>query len=192
MTKRDEIKKIKKSEIHKSALELFSKNGYFQTSIADIVKKSNISKGLFYHYYCSKAELFEGVVIESFESLLNYFPNNKEQEFNDDNLAYFTNNVIIPSLDNDKTQWKLLNLLFSQQILYEIALKYLAKSTTYNEYEKILQRYFKAKGYEKPDVEVKLFTSSLIGICIQYIINPSDFPVKDVMGQFTSRIISKS
>jgi AcrR family transcriptional regulator len=53
MTKRDEIKKIKKSEIHKSALELFSKNGYFQTSIADIVKKSNISKGLFYHYYCS-------------------------------------------------------------------------------------------------------------------------------------------
>jgi len=189
MTKSNEIKKVKKSEIHKSALELFSDKGYYQTSIADIAKKSNISKGLFYHYYFSKDALFEGVVIESFESILNYFPQNKEQDFNDDNLAYFTNKLIIKSLESNKTHWKLLILLLSQQILYEIALKHLTKSTAYIGYENILQRYFKAKGYKKPDIEVKLFTSSLIGICIQYIINPTDYPVKDVMEQFTSRIV---
>ena len=105
-------------------------------------------------------------------------------------LDYFISKVILPSLDEDKTHWKLLILLLSQQILYEIALEHLTKSTTYVAYENILQRYFKAKGYEKPDVEVKLFTSSLMGICIQYIINPNDSPIKVVMEQFACKIIS--
>ena len=44
MTKSDELKKIKKSEIHKSALELFSEKGYYQTSIEDITKKLTYQK----------------------------------------------------------------------------------------------------------------------------------------------------
>ena len=79
MKKRDEIKKIKKSEIQKSALGLFSKKGYFQTSIADISIKTNISKGLFYHYYSSKEALFEEIILESIESIINYVPENNDQ-----------------------------------------------------------------------------------------------------------------
>ena len=191
MTKRDKSKMINKKEIHKSALVLFGNNGYFQTSVTDITKKANISKGLFYHYYSSKETLFEEIILESIESLLNYLPQNEDEKFNDDNLVYFINKVILPSLENDKTLWKLLVLLLSQQILYKIATMYLMKSNAYIEYENILNRYFKTKGYEKPDVEVKLFTASLMGICIQYIVNPSGFPVKIIMEQFTSKIISK-
>ena len=187
---RNEIIKIRKRKIRESALELFNKKGYFQTTTADISKKANISTGLLYHYYSSKEKLFEEIVSESIESILNYLPKDDEREFNDDELVYFTNKIIITSLDKDKTHWKLLVLLLSQQILYEIALEHLTKSTTYVAYENILQRYFKAKGYEKPDVEVKLFTSSLMGICIQYIINPNDFPIKVVMEQFACKIIS--
>ena len=191
MTKRDKSKMINKKEIHKSALVLFGNNGYFQTSVTDITKKANISKGLFYHYYSSKETLFEEIILESIESLLNYLPQNEDEKFNDDNLVYFINKVILPSLENDKTLWKLLVLLLSQQILYKIATMYLMKSNAYIEYENILNRYFKTKGYEKPDIEVKLFTASLLGICIQYIVNPSGFPVKIIMEQFTSKIISK-
>ena len=191
MTVRDKTKKITISRIHKSALILFGDNGYFQTSVADISKKANISKGLFYHYYSSKEALFEEIILESIESLLNYLLQNEDEEFNDDNLVYFINKVILPSFDNDQTHWKLLNLLLSQQILYETAANYLTSSTTYIEYENILMGYFNAKGYKDPDIEVKLFTSSLMGICIQYIINPSDFPIKEIMKQFTSRIITK-
>lgn len=191
MKKRDEIKKIKKSEIHKSALGLFGEKGYFQTSIADISIKANISKGLFYHYYSSKEALFEEIILESINTILDYLTQNNDEEFNDDKLVYFFNKVILPSLENDKTLWRLLVLLLSQQILYKFALKHLTKSNAYIEYENILNRYFKTKGYEKPDVEVKLFTASLMGICIQYIVNPSGFPVKIIMEQFTSKIISK-
>ncbi len=191
VTKRDEIKKVKKSNIHDSAIKLFSNKGYFQTSISDISKKANISKGLFYHYYSSKEVLFEEIVLVSIESILNYFPKNEKQEFSDDDLAYFLNKIIIPSLDNNKTKWRLLILLLSQQILFELALKHLTKSKDYIKFENILQKYFKTKGYEKPDIEVKLFTSSLMGICIQYIANPKDFQLTEIMQQFTNRVVLK-
>ena len=192
MTKRDKSKIATKSRMRKSALELFSVVGYFQTSIAEITTNAHMSKGLFYHYYSSKEALFEEIILESIESLLNYLPQNNEENFNDDKLDYFINKVILPSLDEDKTHWELLILLLSQQTLYKTAFNYLTKSSIFIEYENILCRYFKAKGYEKPDVEVKLFTTSLMGICIQYIIDPSDFPIKVVMEQFTCKIISKS
>jgi len=191
MTKRDKTKKITKSRVHKTALALFSVKGYYQTSIADISIKANISKGLFYHYYSSKEALFEEIIIESVNTILDYLSQNNDKEFNDDKLVYFLNKVILPSLENDKTLWRLLVLLLSQQILYERSNLYLMRSTAYIEYENNLNRYFKTKGYEKPDVEVKLFTVSLMGICIQYIVNSSGFPVKTIMEQFTSKIISK-
>lgn len=41
-----------------SALELFSKNGYDATSVAEICSQANISKGAFYHHFPSKQDLF--------------------------------------------------------------------------------------------------------------------------------------
>lgn len=41
-----------------SALELFSKNGYDATSVAEICAMANVSKGAFYHHYPSKQDLF--------------------------------------------------------------------------------------------------------------------------------------
>ena len=192
MTKRDKSKIATKIRIRKSALKLFSVVGYFQTSIAEITTNAHISKGSFYHYYSSKKALFEEIILESIESLLNYLPNNNEEDFNDDKLVYLINNVVLPSLDNDTTHWKLLIMLLSQQILYEPAFNYLTKSSTFIEYERMLCHFFKEKGCKNPDIEVKFFTSSLMGICIHYITSPSDMPIKKIMNQFTSNIISKN
>jgi AcrR family transcriptional regulator len=191
MTERGKAKETTKSRVRKSGLALFSVNGYYQTSIAEITTNAHISKGLFYHYYSSKESLFEEIILESIESLLNYLPQNNEEDFNDDKLDYFINKVILPSLDEDKTHWELLILLLSQQTFYKTAFNYLTKSNTFTKYERMLCRFFKEKGCENPDIEVKLFTSSLMGICIQYIINPTDLPIKEIMKQFTSRIITK-
>lgn len=47
-----------RSEILHIALELFSKNGYDATSVAEICKKAKVSKGAFYHHFPSKQDLF--------------------------------------------------------------------------------------------------------------------------------------
>jgi len=41
-----------------TALELFSKNGYDATSVAEICSMANVSKGAFYHHFPSKQDLF--------------------------------------------------------------------------------------------------------------------------------------
>lgn len=54
----EEKKKQRQREILKTALELFSKKGYYATSIDDITKEAGISKGLVYTYFKSKEEIF--------------------------------------------------------------------------------------------------------------------------------------
>jgi AcrR family transcriptional regulator len=44
--------------IFHSALELFSKNGYDATGVAEICRKANVSKGAFYYHFPSKQDLF--------------------------------------------------------------------------------------------------------------------------------------
>ncbi|MEA1885025.1 MAG: TetR/AcrR family transcriptional regulator [Thermotogota bacterium] len=48
----------KKNRIINSALEEFSKNSFEKASTNNIVKKAGISKGLLFHYFNSKHELF--------------------------------------------------------------------------------------------------------------------------------------
>jgi AcrR family transcriptional regulator len=47
-----------RSKILHTALELFSKNGYDATSIAEICQKAEVSKGAFYYHFPSKQDLF--------------------------------------------------------------------------------------------------------------------------------------
>ena len=47
----------RKQEIIEAALHLFSQKGYEHTTIQDIAKYLNISQGLCYRYFKSKAEI---------------------------------------------------------------------------------------------------------------------------------------
>jgi len=49
----------KRNRIINSALEEFSKNSFEKASTNNIVKKAGISKGLLFHYFNSKQELFD-------------------------------------------------------------------------------------------------------------------------------------
>ncbi len=51
----------RKEQILRAALELFGQQSYEQTSLQDIIDRAGVSKGGFYHYYGSKAELLEDV-----------------------------------------------------------------------------------------------------------------------------------
>jgi AcrR family transcriptional regulator len=47
-----------RNSILSTAQELFSKNGYDATSVAEICQKAKVSKGAFYHHFPSKQDLF--------------------------------------------------------------------------------------------------------------------------------------
>ena len=70
----------KELEILLAATEEFSEKGFFQTKTEDIANRAGVSKGLVFHYFKSKKNLYNQVVkvaIQQLEELFDYtqFPN---------------------------------------------------------------------------------------------------------------------
>lgn len=135
-----EIKaEISREKIIKVALEEFVQYGYKGASTNSICKNARVSKGLLYHYYPSKENLYLSVL----ENAINDFKNNinikiipKEKkgieyisEYFDMKFKYFTENPLyskfIPGsiLNNDLEEAKLLVKDFEEynnSLIYEV------------------------------------------------------------------------
>lgn len=55
-------KERRRQEIIYTALELFVSKGYAATKITDIAKRANMSRGLMFHYFESKENLYEELI----------------------------------------------------------------------------------------------------------------------------------
>lgn len=58
----DQIRRATTEHILNAALSLFCEKGYYATSIEDIAKQAQISKGLLYHYFESRAAVLASLV----------------------------------------------------------------------------------------------------------------------------------
>lgn len=70
--KREEKNQMTKRKIIDSALREFSKNGYRGASVNDICLNGGVSKGIVYHYFDTKEELYLLCVEECFSLLTDY------------------------------------------------------------------------------------------------------------------------
>lgn len=55
-------KEERRDQIISAAISCFAKKGYYETSIDDIVREANLSKGSLYWHFKSKRELFQSLV----------------------------------------------------------------------------------------------------------------------------------
>ena len=62
MGKVDDNKRKKKEKLLKSAYQLFTTQGFNNTSISDIVSHANVAKGTFYLYFKDKFELKDQLI----------------------------------------------------------------------------------------------------------------------------------
>ncbi|MFN3977984.1 TetR/AcrR family transcriptional regulator [Sulfurihydrogenibium azorense] len=59
-----------REKLLQSAKELFSKKGYYETKVSDIVEKSGVAQGTFYIYFKSKEEIFLELVKSLHQDLM--------------------------------------------------------------------------------------------------------------------------
>lgn len=52
----------RRKEIIESSILIFSKKGFFNTTVDDIANELHMSHGLFYHYFKNKDELFDEII----------------------------------------------------------------------------------------------------------------------------------
>lgn len=70
-----------KQKIIDTTLTLFIEKGYEQTTIADVIKVSNLSKGGVYHHFSSKENIADEILTTYFKNVVSYY----EQKINNEN-----------------------------------------------------------------------------------------------------------
>lgn len=114
----EEQRLARKQLILDSALELFSKNGYFPTSITDIATHAAVSKGAIYTYFTSKEEIFLTLA----DNLHNITDRNNRfmNQINEANLSL--SEKLLRLWDEITAQWTEKNLVFAR-LQYEVWLE---------------------------------------------------------------------
>ncbi|RBP57112.1 TetR family transcriptional regulator [Alkalibaculum bacchi] len=75
--KREEKNMLKRQQIISSAIAEFGVNSYTEASLNAICKNGNISKGIIYHYFKDKDELYLVCVTECFDRLTTFLNSEK-------------------------------------------------------------------------------------------------------------------
>lgn len=120
MNKKEKSTILTKQKVMLSARELFFKKGYTATSISDIVKLSQVSKGNLYYHYENKESIFISLLKQDYDMFIEAWKkeearliNPKEKLYalvcltNDSNIRYIPDHVINEFLhtlsDNDNS-----------------------------------------------------------------------------------------
>ena len=173
----EEIRKIKKELIMNAALEEFAEYGYHATSINNISKKANVSKGLLYNYFKSKEDLLKAIMISGLDVLIDIFDPNKDG-FLTENEFDFIIDKVFDLLKKNIRFWKLyFSILMKSgvvELVKEPIMEYMVP------FIKTLIDYYERHGKENPLAHAMLFGSMLDGVSMNFIMEPEMYPLEDV------------
>lgn len=160
------------------ARELFAEKGYDNTSMADICKKANVSKGLIYHHFSSKEELLKVVYINTVEKMKGLgvgvsYSNCPKKII----IEYIE--VIIEQVKSHKVFFKThLNNCIFQPSTRKILDDLITDTTT--AYFKKVRAVFDQLDNENSSVLSYLFISKIDGVVLNYLTVFEDYPIDEV------------
>lgn len=170
------IREEKRELILETALELFATDGFSDTSISKIATNAKISKGLMYSYFKNKEELLKELVIQGISTFTKIVEDFKNSEMNKEDFVNLIDTIIKVCKEN-MNHWKLYFGMMTQpkilMLVHEDMLK--ISEGVFGTFE----AYFEKNTKRDPFVESRLLESSLDGICMNYMMNPQDFPLED-------------
>jgi AcrR family transcriptional regulator len=173
----EEIRNEKTKLIMNTALQLFANNGFDTTSISEIAKSANISKGLMYNYFSSKEELLEKIMMSGMKDFMHFLQIKDDENIMREELLLFINGNMT-ALKQNVDYYKLYFSLAFQpkvsQILHNSFME------IFEEVIKIFAKYFSQKGERKPYVKARFILALFDGIGIHYINDIENFPIDDV------------
>lgn len=162
MKKSDENKKIKEEKMLDTAFNLFTKKGFKETSIQDIVDNAGVGKGTFYLYFKDKYDIQDRLIERKsqklFSDALKALKKNYIENF-EDQIIFIINHVI-DSLNKNHILLKFIskNLSFG---VYNKAINKITDLKDSNEYS--LYNLF-MDGVEKNNIDLENPEASLFMI----------------------------
>ena len=137
-----------------SAFELFTKKGFKNTSIQDIVDNSKVAKGTFYTYFKDKYELRDILIAKKsnnlFQSALKKLNKHKEITNLEDQVVFIINDII-DKLRKDKVLLTFISKNLSWGVYNETVTKLYEKA----EKEENSIYYFFMKSVKENNIKLK-------------------------------------
>lgn len=169
----DDIRKQKKELIMNVALELFAENGYHATSISQIARKAEISKGLTYNYFESKKELLDELIKHGFDAIWDNLDLNKDGILTEDEFVYFIKQNFLLIRENMQ-HWKLFfSLLLQPQVSESFSKDYEKRAKPMFQ---LLHNFLQSKGSSDPDGDLMAIAAMLEGTYLYLVAAPNIFP----------------
>ena len=171
----EKIRQKTKSKILNTALKLFANKGYANTSISEIAKTANISKGLAYNYFASKEMLVEEVIkilfieIDAMFIELNMIKDPYEKLHKIIDLTF---DWVI----ENSSFWRFYTSLLMQDetklIVEKVAGNYML------DFFKELEKIFRKVKIKSPAAEAKIFGAILDGVSFHILFLQKKYPVE--------------
>ena len=154
----------KKESILLSALHLFSKNGFTETSIDKIAKHAKVSKGLTYSHFKNKEDLLR-VVIETTVTKMT----EEMMEIDNASISSLLQNLKNGLIENKDIIRLTVLLLIHPQTPASVT-KMLEKQKL--ELIELLSSLLEKKHKNNSRIEAQLLLATIDGITIDYVLNP--------------------
>lgn len=180
----EEIRQEKRQIILDTAIELFAVNSYEGTSISQIAKKAEISKGLLYNYFESKEELLETILNKGIDDMLSLFDPNKDGVLEPHEMEFFIRESF-KMIKENRIFWRLYWSVSFQPTAFKLIDKKIDKLL--GPVTRMVVQYMDSQGFENPMVESMIFGGMLDGITLDYIMKPDVFPIDMIIDEIIKR-----
>lgn len=167
-----------------TALELFALHGYESTTINQIAKKANISKGLLYNYFESKEDLLEAILNKGIDEMMEIFDPNKDGILEVSEMEFFINESF-KMVEKNRVFWKLYMSVSLQPAVFKLIEKRIEE--LYQPIMKMTANYFQEAGFENPLIETIIFGALMDGITMDYVMKPDLFPLEHIKKELINR-----
>jgi AcrR family transcriptional regulator len=179
----ERIRQATKEKIRAAAMQLFTKQGFYATSISDIAKQAGISKGLLYNYYKGKEELLSEMVEARIGEVVEVMTEAVSLETPGEQLKYIINGAIDNIHKNPEVHRFYLHLQTQPEADEEL-IKYSHLIIEENTRQFELQcKIFERMGEEEPRKRSLYFSSVLQGIMLMISTYPQKFPIEEIKKQ---------
>ena len=184
---KEQLGKIKEQTrfiIMEAAIDLFADKGYHGTSISEIASKAGISKGLAYNYFESKEHLLESIIEEMLKSINDVMSTINAIEDPYEKINVLINNSFKYASENEKL-WRLyIRLMFQPDIIITTMGM---TSDFMKELFGMMESIFRKIGFKNAAAEARIFSATIDGLLLYYIIDPDNFPLNKVKKVFNYR-----
>lgn len=179
----ERIRQAAKEKIHAAAMTLFVKKGYHATSIDDVAKLAQISKGLLYNYYKGKEELLDAIVQIRIGEVTEVMKTALELQTPADQLRH----IVAGAIDNVSARPDIYRFFLNLQTQPEDDHVLATYSSQLNEESRkqfeVQVKIFKQLGVPSPRMRSLRFSAALQGAMLMMTTYPGDFPVEEIKVQ---------